>query len=221
MPRKNHISLIMVVLIVIGFGGCDRRILGMFFHGVERRTAYITTEDSNIEIPNIIQIIPSITEGGVYFSQKFLTIYMDYNVPHKFELDFIFLGDKKQVDKIVFNYAKFIVNDEEYDIKISEEEVCTIFHSWYYENTGNPSFQRNDPEIKLSFQRSKQLIIYESDNIVVKEYYIGVGELYLDYESINNISVEYNITVELRNGENIPINDTIIFSRIYEEIIER
>jgi hypothetical protein len=194
--------------------------MGIFSHGIERRTSYIT-EDGNIEIPYTIKIIPRIFEGNVQFSQKFLTIYMDYNVPYMFGLDFNFLGDKKQVEKIIFNYTKFIVNEQEYDIIISEDERCDITGSWYNENTKSYSFQINNDEYVLPFQKTKQMIIHKSDDIVVEEYRIAVGKLYLDYESIDNISVEYDLTVESRNSENIPVNDTIIFKRIYKERNDR
>jgi len=217
MAKKSYLfSIILIIVMLIGLTGCDRRIIGIAFSGLERKTSYVV-EDAIIEIPNIVRIVPWVNDGGAIFSQKFLTVYMDYNVPYSLEFEFIFLGDKKQVEKIIFNFAKFIIEDQEYDIIISEENPIYIGHSWYNENLNLESAERNDDKIKLSFQKTKQLIINESNDIIIDRYYVGMGKLYFDYESNDNISVEYNITIELRNGDIIPINDMIIFSKIYEE----
>ena len=177
------------------------------------RTIYITNNDNN-KINNFVNIFQEINESpNAEYEHIGKKTFQKYSVPYTLQIIFTFNKDNN-IDYIIFDKCNIIIEDIQIDL-LNYSEINVSPARYSYETKISYFGGKNNDEIKL-FQEEKKLKIDESEDIFIEGYYLNFSNLPIE-TSMKIISIEYQISILLKDGNIIEANDKAEYLQKIEE----
>jgi hypothetical protein len=182
-----------------------------FFTGdlSKKSTEVLFKTNSGInEITDILKIEQYISSFGSKIKIGFFKIY-EVLYPNVYFMEFSDISE--DIKRIKFNSISLILNDKNHDITNTDNFKDYSDIRFYFKDDSD-YFSNKNIEMRKVFNENREVVCNGSLYDEIKGFKFSY-RLDFDYESVESITIIYDIDIQLGNGEIVNIEETSIYSK--------